>query len=376
MDAQSKVFKPIKQFFEYSTVYASGDIKSPMEVDKSYIIRTPNGLYSVPNVIDITKNHPFDYRWGYGIRKLARFDYEVKSSKYYKGTEDQFALSAPTSADKGFEYLFSFEKERERNQIFKNHRYFIRHTGKNWIVKVESRQVGKINLNVKSAEVRARLPIGNKFSINTGVIYRTHKRAYGYNPFEIWLNEPIAPGGTPHYWWSIGYSYGYRDFYTGLDNNSDGIVDTYTWIWKDIRGNQVANSDETFRDNVMPGIINLYNKEQWDKLNSFGVVSPVAGFDLYHYKDKFWIHAYGNILLPFHKYVQGDKNYNYTNRNNFGLGGLIAGSKPEQWIDYSSGLNVGVNIGKNIGIFTEGEYTKYWDTKLFQSSFGINYQFK
>ena len=106
------------------------------------------------------------------------------------------------------------------------------------------------------------------------------------------------------------------------------------------------------------------------------MVSPVAGFDLYHYKDKFWIHAYGNILLPFHKYVQGDKNYNYTNRNNFGLGGLIAGSKPEQWIDYSSGLNVGVNIGKNIGIFTEGEYTKYWDTKLFQSSFGINYQFK
>ena len=52
--------------------------------------------------------------------------------------------------------------------------------------------MGKINLNYQSAEARLRLPIGDKFSISAGAIYRTHDRAYGYNPVEIWLNETTA----------------------------------------------------------------------------------------------------------------------------------------------------------------------------------------
>ena len=101
----------------------------------------------------------------------------------------QQALSAPTSAVDGFEYLFHFEKERLRGEEWNNFRYFIRHTGKHHIVKLESREQGSFDFSYKSAEVRGRLPIGKKFSISAGAIYRTHERAYGYNPIEIWLNE-------------------------------------------------------------------------------------------------------------------------------------------------------------------------------------------
>ena len=48
-------------------------------------------------------------------------------------------LIAPTSAVQGWEYLFHFEKERRRGEEWDNQRYFLRHTGKYHIVKLESR---------------------------------------------------------------------------------------------------------------------------------------------------------------------------------------------------------------------------------------------
>ena len=102
---------------------------------------------------------------------------------------------------KGFEYVFHTEKERTRNDVFKNHRYFLKHSGKYHIVKVESRKQGKVNFDYKSAELRAKLPIGKKFSLSAGAIFRTHERPYGYNPVEIWLNETnekVKGDGVPY----------------------------------------------------------------------------------------------------------------------------------------------------------------------------------
>ena len=145
----------------------------------------------------------------------------IRDSAY---RENQQALSAPTSAVDGFEDLFHFEKERLRGEEFTNWRYFLRHTGKYHIAKVESREQGTFDFSYKSAELRARLPIGKKFSISAGAIYRTHERAYGYNPIEIWLNETeqfydqdgnpfLDENGNPvefpsNPWYSLGYEYG------------------------------------------------------------------------------------------------------------------------------------------------------------------------
>tara|TARA_Y100000389_G_scaffold197452_1_gene232083 strand:+ start:202 stop:1395 length:1194 start_codon:yes stop_codon:yes gene_type:complete len=377
-EKKSNLFKSIyKDFLKYGTVYGAGDINNSVEAaEPTYFLRTnPDGsLYSIPDVVDNTEKFPFDYRYGFGIRKLARFDYERKPKNYYDGTEEQLVFGAPTSAVQGLEYQFHYEKERWRGENFTNFNYFLKHTGKYHIVKIQSREVGKINLNYKSAEVRARLPIGKKFSLSAGAIARGHERAYGYNPIEIWLNETDEFGNPVNQWYQLGYDNGYTDvFYTSTDANGNVTQD---WCWIDENGVQVAHSDLNFRERVMPMLMNEFNGRAWDLLDPWIEVAPIVGFDFYHYKRNFWLHAYGNLILPYHKYVAGKEEFSYLNRNNWGRGGLMQGTELEQWTDYSFGASLGTKVGKNLGIFIEGEYSKMWDSKLYQTTFGLNYTFK
>ena len=366
-----------KDFLKYGTVYGAGDVNNSIQAsEQTFFVRTnPDGsIYSIPDVVDMTPRFPFDFRYGIGIRKLARFDYERKPKNFYDGTENQLAFSAPTSAFKGLEYQIHFERERFRGESFTNHRVFLKHTGKYHIAKVETREVGKINLNYKSAELRARLPIGKELSISVGAIARGHERAYGYNPIEIWLNETNENGDAINPWYTLGYDNGYTDHYTTY-TDTDGSV-TNDWIWKDSIGDIVAYTDLDFRERIYPSLMNMYNSEQWDLLDPWVEVAPIVGFDCYHYKDNFWLHAYVNYILPYHSYVAGEEEFSYLNRNNWGKGGLRQDSKLEQWHDYSAGLNFGWKVGENLGVFFEGEYSKMWDSELFQTTFGLNYTIK
>lgn len=377
-------FKNIyKEFFKYGTLYVAGDVRNSYEQQrKNYFVRTnPENLYDVPQVIDQTIYHPFDYRYGIGLRKLARFDYEIKAKQYYDGTENNKSLSSPTAAVQGFEYLLHFEKERRRGEEFINSRFFLRHTGKNHIVKIEQREVGNVGFKYQSAEARLRLPIGKKFSISAGVIARTHQKAYGYNPIEIWLNETEiytdSQGNEFEYpvnpWYSLGFLYGYDDiYYTSTDQNGNEMSD---WYWINPQGETVAYTDLQFRDQIFGGLMNRYNNEIWDTLDAYAEYAPIVGFDFYHYKRNYWLHTYANYILPYHKYFKGDSDFNYLNRNNWGLGGLREDSKPEQWEDYQFGLIMGWKINKTLGFFVEGEYTKFWDSKIYNTSAGINFRF-
>jgi hypothetical protein len=364
-------------FLKYGSLYGAADFSSSYEEPtQTYFVRTnpDGGLYDIPTVVNNTPSYPFDYRIGFGIRKLARFNYERKPKNYYDGTESQLAFTAPTSAFQGLEYQIHFENERLRGMIFQNHRFFVKHTGKYHIVKADLREVGKINLKYSSAEVRARLPIGKKFSISAGAIVRGHDRPYGYNPIEIWLNEETEDGGALNPWYTLGFEYGYDDiYYTSTDENGNELND---WYWIDELGNRVADTDLEFRETVFIDLMNRYNKEVWSGLDAFVEIAPIVGFDFYHFKNKFWLHAYGNYILPNHKYIKGDEMFSYLNRNNWGKGGLKQDSTPEQWNDYSAGVSFGWKLGKSIGVFAEGEFTKMWDSELFQSTVGINYTFK
>ena len=387
-----------KDFLKYGTVYGAGDISNSVEASEpTYFLRTnPDGsLYSIPDVVNNTEVFPFDYRYGFGIRKLARFDYERKPRNFYDGTEEQLVFGAPTSAVTGLEYQFHFEKERWRGRDFTNYNFFLKHTGKYHIAKIQAREVGKINLNYNSAELRARLPIGKKFSISAGAILRGHERAYGYNPVEIWLNETevamdgngnpvIGPDGNPlefpiNQWYSLGREYGYTDvFYsqTSTDYNTGEETTTQDWYWVNEEGETVASSDLDFRERIMPRLMNEFNGRAWDLLDPWMEIAPIVGVDFYHYKRDFWLHAYANYILPYHKYIAGEKEFSYLNRNNWGKGGLILDNDLEQWDDYSAGLSFGTKLGKNLGIFVEGEYSKMWDSELYQTTFGLNYTFK
>ena len=145
---KESVFKKVyDDFLKYGTFYVAGNINNPYQKQSiDYVVRTnPSGsLYDVPVVENATNYDPFDYRYGFGIRRIARFDYENKEKAYYDGTEKNVALSAPTAAFNGFEYMFHWEKERERGEVFTNHRYFLRHTGKYHIAKIESREEGNV----------------------------------------------------------------------------------------------------------------------------------------------------------------------------------------------------------------------------------------
>jgi hypothetical protein len=373
-----------QDFLKYGTVYAAGDIRNSYEPSRrEYFVRTnqSGNIFDIPQIVEVTEYNPFDYRIGVGIRKLARFDYERKPGNFWTGNADrerQIALSAPTSAVKGFEYLFHWEKERQRGEVWTNSRYFLRHTGKYHIAKIESRKQGAFDFEYKSAEVRARLPIGKKFSLSAGAIFRTHQRAYGYNPFEIWVNETNSDGTIANYWYTLGYDRGYTDqWYESTWTDQDGNdQSSFDYFWLDPDGNRVADSDLEFRDGVFRDLINDYNNEIWDGIGEFGLVSPIVGVDFYHYTPKFWAHAYANWLLPYHSYVMGDGDFNYGNRNNWGKGGLRQDSEFEQWDDYQFGGSIGWKLSKSFGIFVEGEYTKMWASEFFNSTFGFNYTFR
>ena len=381
-NAQSQFLKGLyDDFLKYGTVYAAGNIGNAKLEQTKYFVRTnPDNLYDIPRVIDQTTYHPNNYRIGVGLRKLARFGYESKPN-FYNGTENNVGLSAPTAAVKGLEYLLHWEKQRVDGNEFDNRRLFVRHTGKYHIGKFESRESGNVGFEYVSGEVRARLPIGNKFSISAGIIYRTHQKAYGYNPIEIWLNEteiiegeefPVNP------WYSLGYEYGFKDLpYLSDVYNSDGTISQiFNYLWINEQGDIVAYTDEDFRDRIFGNLMNRFNKEAWAELDPFAEIAPIVGFDFYHYKNNFWLHAYGNWIMPHHSYVEGNEDFSYLHRNSWGKGGhndLIAG---EQWDDYQAGLMFGWKVTKSIGIFVEGEYTRFWDSEIFNSNFGINITFR
>ena len=292
---KQNIFKSIyEDFLKYGTVYAAGNIENAQLVQPNYFIRTdPEDFYGIPRVEDRAKYHPFNYRYGFGVRKLGRFGYEDKPN-FYNGTESNVGLSAPTSSVSGFEYVLHWEKERFNGNEFDNKRLFIRHTGKYHIAKFEARETGKIDFEYMSGEIRARLPIGKKFSISAGAIYRTHQRPYGYNPVEIWLNMEDDQGNALNPWYTLGFEYGYDDiFYQSTDEFGNNI---YDWYWINGNGDIVAHTDQQFRDLIMPQLLNRYNQEAWSELESFGEVAPVIGIDFYHYKPNFWLHAYGCLL--------------------------------------------------------------------------------
>lgn len=383
INAQSFFKNLYNDFLKYGSIYGAGDVKNSIEAkDNSYFVRTnPENLYDIPEVIDNTPEYPFDYRYGFGIRKLARFNYERKPRNYYDGTENQLAFTAPSSAITGLEYQFHFEKERWRGEMFENNRFFIKHTGKYHIAKLESRQVGKINVEYQSGELRFRLPIGKKLSLSAGAVYRTHDRAYGYNPIQIWLNEKDDEGNAVNPWWTLGYQYGFIDIpYQSIVYNQDGTTsELFAWLWQNEQGDVVAWTDEQFRDQIFGRLMNRFNKEAWSELESWAEVAPIVGLDFYHYKSNFWLHAYANWILPYHHYVQGDVGYSYLHRNGWNHEGHHDGhsqSNGDQWSDYSAGLNTGIKISKHIGLYIEGEYAKLWDSEIFNTSVGINYTFK
>lgn len=344
--------------FKYATMYTSLFASTPMEAPTEYFVSQDGTL------MDITRQNPIDYKATIGIRRVARYDYENKQNRFYDGqTESTTALSATVGSVRGIEYLAQYESGRQQSRDYINQRYFLRYLSKYLILKGEFFRQGLVDLNYSQVEARIRLHIGEvDFSI--GAAGRQH-RPYGYNPIAIYLQDKQ--------WWELAYEYGYEDRAYGIDEDFDDVRDRVDYIWYDIDGNKVADTDGDFRKHIYGNIVNDYNRSMYSLVGPLYSLSAIAGLDYYHYEEKFWLHAWASVL-PWHQHIYGDHMFSYEkladnlDNTNHWIDG--------QWIDYNAGMVLGYKLGKRWGIFTEAEYMQYWDRNIFNLRAGINYQIR
>jgi len=346
---------------KYSTVYTSVYGRSPMEAQKEYFVSQAG------EVMDVTIENPFDYRYTFGIRRVARYDYEKRQNPFYDGhNQSTTSLYATVGAVKGFEYLAQYDRGRQQGNDYISQRYFLRYLAKWWMVKAEVFNQGLVNLNYTQVESRLRWHVG-ELDFSIGVAARQHQ-AYGYNPIENYLQRNA--------WWDLAHDYGYEDIYYDIDYDLDGEVDNFDWYWNDLQGNKVADTDNDFRRYIYGNIVNDYNKARLDEVGVLGSLSAIAGIDYYHYSENFWFHGWSSIM-PWHSHVIGDHKFSYANFLEHDCDeNCTEHNHKTQWTDYNFGGVFGYKIGLRWGIFAEGEYMKYWDKEVFEITAGINYQFR
>jgi hypothetical protein len=334
MHAQDNKFKDgLKKTFKFATFYGAvngGNSISDLDV------------YSVSNGLETqTIKTPFDYSVTLGVRKIARLGYENRANVFYDGTEKSFSDAATIGKVKGFEFLFEVDYTRQQGTEFLNQNHFLRYVADRWIAKVEYVQDGFADIEYFEASQRFRQKFGKKFSLNIGTVQRLSE-PYGYNPLEEWL----LANGNLHYT-QLALEEGYN-----VSFSTEGIS------YLDPNGNIVAENSEVFEAVVVPQVLADYTEKKRNQLDQTFQYSVVVGFDFYHFEKKWWLHSWGN-LMPYHYDDGGEYSYHAYNEG--------------QWLDYSGGLIFGYNITKQLGIFLEGKYNKYWNRNWHDFSVGVNY---
>lgn len=345
IERKYKAKKFWNSIFKYSTFYGAYSQTNSIQSSPTFYVTQENEL------IETTQTTPSDFMMTYGWRKLANFQYEDKN-RFYRGDEWNATTKSNIGNHKGLEYLIQYDRGRQQGDDFENKEIFVRYLDKWWLVKGEFKQNELVDLNYKSAEVRARIPLGRKLSLSIGTIYRTYDKAYGHNPIQLYLEN--------NQWWTLAYDYaGHTDNLYQMINPSTGQSMGYDYQWFNQEGELIASSDADYRNSIFEDVVNQYNEEQLSMIGEYEQFSAIAGLDFYHYRDKFWLHLYGNIL-PYHHLLSGDERYSYDSLNG------------NDWIDYSAGGVIGLTIGKGIGVYGEINLQKYWDRDIRVIKAGVN----
>ena len=337
----------LKKIFKFSTFYAAANGGTSLSnVD----------IYSVTDGLTTTTiETPFDYSLALGVRKIARMGYEPKEV-FKNGQENSFSDAATIGKVKGFEFLFEVDYKRQEGIEYLDQHHFLRYVSecgndkcvkpiciKNFTAKIEYLQDGFADIEYFEASERYRYKYNNKLSFNLGAVQRLSE-PYGYDPLEEWK----LSNGNLHYTY-LALEEGYNANFISHD-----IIQ-----YLDPQGNIVAENNEVWEAVVIPQVLADYAEKKRDQQNNTIQHSLVIGFDYYHYTKTFWLHSWGN-LMPWH-YNDGSE-FSYHNFND-----------GEQWMDYSGGLIFGYKYNKNLGVFIEGKYNKYWNREWHDFSVGMNY---
>ena len=339
----------LKKIFKFGTVY--GAVNGGTSLSNQDIYSVTNGLQT--DVIET----PYDYSIIFGIRKQKKFGYQTKD-RFKNGTENSFSDAATIGRwTNNVEFLFEGEFKRQEGETYIDQHHMIRYIWdrdcedckvdwKHLIFKVEYLMDGFADIEYFEASERYRYKIDkiDGLSVNIGAAQRLSE-PYGYNPLDEWLLST----GNLHYTF-LALEEGYTVQFDG-----QGGAEYFN-----PSGNSVATSTEVWEAVVIPEVLADYTEKKRNELENTIQYSLVLGFDYYNYTKTNWLHVWGNVM-PYH-YNDGGE-FSYHNYND-----------GEQWYDYSAGLIFGHWFNKNLGIFMEGNYHKYWNRTWHGFSAGINYR--
>jgi len=331
-------------FFTNATTYASANISTP------YI----NGNANVED----------DYKYNFGIRKIALYDYQIRS-KFYKGNEKSLSDKAIIGAVNGVEYLFSASSVRNQGHEYLDQEHWLKWSNNHFVTKFKYINKESRDLEFADYDARYRLNLG-KVVLSTGASFKGHP-IYGHPAIEDYDG----------YWFELAYDYGYTDFMVPeFDLNQNGEIDDYyVWIetdvytedgywiylyeginyyWEDADSNYVAGSDEEFFEYHYPHVVHQYNEDNKEK-EWQAEASIVIGLDVLlgndNYYSHIWVNAFPYSVGLTDKAYEGDD------------------------IQYDVGMLIGTNLSEHIGVFIEGIYQSYYGREEYNISTGINWRF-
>ena len=159
-------------FFDNSTIYGSATMGTPY----------------INDMLDLED----DYKYTFGIRKIALFPYQ-SSKKFYKGEESALSDNALFGAVDGLEYLFSASSVRNRGHEFFDQEYWLKWSNKHLITKVKYLNKESRDLEFGSLDLRYKLSLGPVIlSLGGNVIGHP---IYGHPA----INDYNGP------WWELAY---------------------------------------------------------------------------------------------------------------------------------------------------------------------------
>ena len=98
------------QLLRFSTLYGSLTANAPLVESSVYRV---NGVAGSGYLEEITQVNKANYVFSVGLRKLARFDYQVKQGQFYTGQENEISDNATVSNAPGWEYLLEYSADRD-----------------------------------------------------------------------------------------------------------------------------------------------------------------------------------------------------------------------------------------------------------------------
>lgn len=329
-------------FLRFSTFYASFSTSTPQIMPTSFRVEgvAPDNVWEhVSNFVDgrlveTTQINDPNIIITLGIRKIARFNYQVKQSNFYTGNEHEASDYATISNAPGLEYLLQYSFNRNNGVDVSQQEYNIRYISNMFTAKVNYVDNRLIDLKYTLGELRFRKNFGG-LDFTIGVAHRSHP-VYGCNPMDDYQ-------GT---WEEFAISEMYLPTANGIWMQVDQETGSLEWI---------AGSDNEFYKYHFGRAVNNYNKRILDDIGLQQELSAVLGLDYYLYRENYWLHTWGS-LYPVHK---GLTDFSYQRD-----------SSQEEW---DAGLIFGVNLSRHLSMFVEGRHLKFWGLPSYELKTGINY---